>query len=687
MLVTLEWLKEYVEFDLDADQTAHLLTMVGLEVEGVGDSELGPVLDVKVTPNRGDCLSVVGLAREIIAKLAGECRPTDLWGAFRANWAYGDEDGPHDAAALASVEILDPELCPRYGARLVRGFRIAPSSEKMQKRLHVCGLRPISNIVDVTNYVLFELGQPLHAFDHDLLKEGRIIVRQARPGEFITTIDGTQCKVEPPMLMICDAENPVAVAGVMGGAESEVSAGTANLLLESAHFNPASIRRTARGLNLNTESSYRFERFVDPDGVVRALNRACRLIEQETGITPVRGVIDMYPGRPQPREIELDMARADMLLGTKVPFGEAMGYLTRLGMKAQPQGEGRIRVTVPAFRDDVRREDDVIEEIGRVHGYEHIPEELPFGRSLLGKECPETRFESAVRHRLLRLGLTEVVNYSLRAPSPLDDVKEYVGPRTPAGPELSVLRPTLMPGVAASAVHNVNRGMPDIAFFEIGRVLRKREEGHVEERRLALAFTGRRAEPNWQSGEKLPPHDFFSAKGVLEALFGACAVPIAFEPLQDPRFHPGRQAVVAADGHAIGVLGEVHPDVCEKLGLPGGALAAEVSLDAMATAARREITYAPPPRFPSVRRDMAFEIAKEVPYASIEAAAREAVGACLEELRLFDVYEGRGIAEGRHSLAVALTLRKADGTMTDEEANELRERAFAAVEGLGATRR
>jgi len=682
MLVTLEWLKEYVEFDLDAAATSHLLTMAGLEVEGTEESEIGPVLSVTVTPNRGDCLSVVGLAREIIAKLGDKCVPTEMWHAYRSGWTIGDEDSEHDCASLASVTIEDYQLCPRYAARLVRGFHVAPSSGRLQKRLVACGMRPISNIVDVTNYVLLELGQPLHAFDHDKLTESRIVVRQACPGDRITTLDSAEREVNPPMLMICDAQRPIAVAGVMGGLDTEVTDGTQNMLLESAYFNPVSVRRTSKALGLRTEASYRFERGVDPVGIVTALNRACDLIEVETGLKPVRGVIDVYPGGPQPRQIDVDLARAARLLGMPVEMGEALGYLTRLGMKVEPQ-EGNLAVTVPERRGDISREEDLIEEIGRVHGYEHIPDELPFGRTLQGKTGREVAFEVAVRSCLVGLGMTEVVNHTLRAPSPLDPTDQYVGPREPASPELSILRPSLLTGLLGSLQHNVNRGLPDLALFEIGRVFDTTANGCEETKHVSLALCGRKHLPDWQHGEKVEESDFFTLKGLLLTLVESVGAECENAPHADPRFHPGRCAALVD----LGVFGELHPDRIHKFDLPKGTLVAELSMDELFRRAKPHFDYKPPSRFPAIRRDIAFEIPKAVPYAQVEAVARETGGELLEEMRLFDVYEGKGIAEGNHSLAIAITFRKPDGTMTDEEANDVRERVWSAIEALGARRR
>ncbi len=475
----------------------------------------------------------------------------------------------------------------------------------------------------------------------------------------------------------------------MGGAESEVTEATHNLLLESAHFDPVCIRRTSKTVGVKSESSYRFERSVDPGGVVTALNRACRLIEQETGVAPVRGVIDVYPNGPKPRVIELDMARADLLLGMKVPLGDAMGYLTRLGLKVQPCGGGRLTVTVPQRRPDLKREDDIIEEIGRVHGYEYIPDELPVGRTLLGRESPATAFEERLRDHLVGLGLEEVVCHSLRAPSPLDDVEPrgYAAPRTPAGPDLSVLRPTLIAGVASAALYNLYRGILDISLFEIGRVFRRLDQGYREEKHVAVFLCGRKEPVSWHVGEKGPHFGFFDAKGLVNALLETLGIRAAFLPRSDSRMHPGRAADVRVHEQPLGYVGQIHPQLADRLDLPAGSLIGEFDVDALMSAAAATGRFSPPPRFPAVRRDIAFEVPKSVPYAEVERVVRERAGEVLEDVRLFDVYEGKGISEGSHSLALALTLRRADGTLTDEGANDVRERVLAGLEALGARRR
>jgi phenylalanyl-tRNA synthetase beta chain len=377
--------------------------------------------------------------------------------------------------------------------------------------------------------------------------------------------------------------------------------------------------------------------------------------------------------------VSLTMSRCDKLLGMSVPFGVAMGALTRLGLKVEP-GEGAMSVTVPERRPDLQREDDLIEEVGRIYGYEHIPDELPLGRTLLGHDDRVTQYDGILRDLLVRSGLAEVVNHTLTAPSPVDEQVEYVRPRTPAGPELSILRCGVLSGIVGSALRNLRRGVGDLALFEIGRVFRMPFQ---EAKQVGILLCGRQAPPNWQSGEKGPQFDFFALKGIVESLLGELGVSVEFAPCDDKRLHPGRCAAIGP----FGVMGELHPDLAAKLDLPAGTLVAELSVDGLRAASGLEFSYAPPPRFPSVRRDLAFEVGKGVAYSRLEATVRAAGGSMLEDLRLFDVYEGKGIAEGSHSLAVALTLRKADGTLTDEEANATRERVFEALAGLGAKRR
>ncbi|MCH8274100.1 MAG: phenylalanine--tRNA ligase subunit beta [Armatimonadetes bacterium] len=675
MKLTVEWLKEFVRTDAAADEIGHTLTMLGMELERMEESPLGPVLDFKVTPNRGDCLSVLGVARELCAKDAARYRPTDLMRECVNGFALGDEE---ETAVGAGVEVLDPDLCPRYGARLFRGLAPAQSSERIQGRLLACGMRPINVIVDMTNYVMLELGQPLHAFDLDLLAGSKVVVRRPRPGETLKTLDGIERKLGPDMLMICDADRPVAVAGVMGGEDSEVSGSTKNLLLESAHFDPRSIRRTRKALGLSTDASYRFERYVDPEGVVRALNRFALLVRKDTGTEPVNGVLDVYARPPERKPAKVRPSRWNLVLGVEVPEAAAATGLQALGCRVTEEN-GSLVATPPSWRADLRREDDFVEEIGRLWGYEKIPESLPIGSTLQGGETPEPALTSRVKRAMLRLGFTEVINHTFGDLSPLDADGERVRLRNPVAPESALLRCSLLPGLAACAARN--RGRP-LFLFEAGKVFLNGREFPA----LGFLMSGRLLEEHWENKES-PAADLAAAKGMVDLLGELLRRPFEFQANDDKRFHRHRQAKVLAGGRELGLFGQVLPEVADGLHVREDAMMGELDLEAILSVPEATPRYRPISPFPAIRRDMAMAISSKVPYSELESAVREAAGETLERIWLFDVYEGEGIEQGKHSLGIAMLLRHPERTLTDEEANDVRERAFRALEALGATRR
>ncbi len=583
MRVPIEWLNDFVQISLSASELAERLTMAGLEVEAIEQTPQGEVLVLYITPNRGDCLSIFGIAREVYALLGDACQPTPLFERLNALILAPPAPDPGETPNYARVEILDPDLCPRYAARVIRGVQVAPSPAKVQNRLLAAGMRPISNIVDATNYVLIELGQPLHAFDLDTLQEHRIVVRQARAGERIRTLDGREHAIAEPMLMICDANRPVAVAGIMGGAETEVTPQTRNILMESAHFNPLSIRRTARELGMRTESSYRFERFVDPNLVVVAQYRVCELIEEWTGVSAVPGVLDVYPKPYSPRELTLRLARAERLLGFSMEEGEAITILERLNLRPQPAGERVLNVQVPLYRyEDLKREEDLIEELGRILGYERIPESPPAGLTTQGKDSPEGAFAERVRTILLSAGLQEIMSHTLEPANPMQ-LPAPVELRNPMSDELRYLRSSILSGLMFTADYNRRRGLSDLHLFEIGRVFRAGDEagstgvppmkqtrstgvspmkqtrstgvspmkqtrstgvspvkssGDYEERlALGILMTGALHAPHW-TGKPLEA-DFYALKGVVEHLLTMLGIEAEFVEL------PSSQALIS----------------------------------------------------------------------------------------------------------------------------------------------
>ncbi len=677
-------LRDFVETTLDAEGVGELLTMAGFELEGIEEVEGDAVLDIKVMANRGDGLSVLGLAREVLAK-DRRSEATEHYRIAIAGFPMDDESTP-DVADRVTVRIETPE-CPRYAVRLFEGVANAPAPEWMQKRLRQAGMRPLGVLVDLTNYIMLELGQPLHAFDH--AKVGStIVVRNAREGDRLTTLNGVEHALRSDQMMICDAEKPVATPGIMGGLETEVTDATTSVLLESANFTNTAIRRIRKQLGLASEASYRFERSVDPEGVVRALNRYAGLLA-EAGFSEARvpGVLDVYPGRPNPPSFEVRLARAETLLGVELQLAETRGYLDRLGFHTSDDGLGSIRVTAPTWRPDVVREEDAIEEIGRVHGYDRIPEALPVGSTTRGGVHGITGLADRVIERALRLGFDQTISYSLRGEHRLDGPGGRIGPRNPHSPESAWLRNSLLPGLAEAAQRNGGR---DQHRFEAGHIFGVNPSGRHEWSHFALLSTGRLAPEGWSKADP-GQASFFTLKAAVESCMAFGDLRPEFQAPQgdDSRLHPTRRADVFLGGQWVGILGQLHPDAAADLDFAPETIVAEFCLEFLLEASERagEIRYRPISRNPSVRRDIAFLIEKSVPYAKIDATLKGACGDVLEHSWLFDVYDGKGIPEGAHSLAVALQLRKFGENFTDEEANQVRDRAVAALESLGATQR
>jgi phenylalanyl-tRNA synthetase beta chain len=669
MRVTVEWLADFVRTAAGAAEIGDLLTMQGLELERIDDSDLGPVLDFKVTPNRGDCLSVLGLARELCAKDPVRYAPTELFLRLARPAAK--------TAPPNLIEIQDPDLCPRYALGILKELPAGQTSDRIERRLTAAGMRPINLMVDLTNYVMLELGQPLHAFDFDKLQGGRIVVRQAMPGEKIKTLDGVGRPVAPPMLMICDVERPVAVAGVMGGEDSEITSSTRNILLESASFDPVSVRKTRKALGMSTEASYRFERHVDPAGVVRAIERCAELIREATGLDVLSEIQDLAFPAETP-EVAVHEAKWNRLLGLEVPRASAAASLQALGCSGR-ESEAGLCVTPPTWRADLRLEEDFVEEIGRLWGYEKIAEALPFGSTPLGGEEPKARFRSRVADAIVDLGFTEVVNHTFGGSSPLDPETEAVELRNPAAPELAYLRRSLLPGISKSAAKNRGRAL---SIFEIGHIF----STNSERRSLGIFMSGEIEPEHWENSSKTKA-DFFAMKGVVKELCDTLGRSPIFSLSSDPRFRTGRRAEVSVYGRIVGIFGEISAQVAEELDLPQGCLAAEIDIDTLHECKETARIYTPVSQFPAVRRDLAFVIDKDVQYEKIESAIRSVVGSIAERVWLFDVFAGKGVPEGKHSLGVAHLLRAEDRTLTDKEANDARSRALAAVASMGGSER
>ncbi len=674
MKLPVEWLREYVATPLTNDALADRLTMAGLEVEETTASDDGPVFHTKVTPNRGDWLSVLGTAREAAAALDVPLRaqPQPL----------PDENA--DIRRWVGVRVEEPAFCPRFTGKLIRNVVFKPSPDWMQRRLSAAGMRPVNVVVDITNYVMLEMGQPLHAYDYATLPEGRIIVRAAQGGETLKTLDGVDRAPAPGTLLICDRDKPIGLAGIMGGADTEVSETTKHVFLESAHFEPGVIRRASKALGLSTEASYRFERFVDPELAPLALERACDLLAELADGEVVLGRVDLQPIPFMPRTLALRPARANAILGTALDDAILAGSLRRLGLAVDVTREPW-DVTAPTFRPDLVQEIDLVEEVGRVVGYATLPETLPPARGGGGGDAPEGRLAGRLRTILIGLGLSEALTHSLAAPSAFDDPQEAarrVTIRQALSAELSGLRQSLVPHLLDVLARNLRQRQTDVRVFETGKVFARGEtEGEYgETRRVAAALAG-------------PSVDFFAAKGLVEAVAKALAIPVTFAVETSPQMHPGRCASVSISGHPIGYVAEVDPDaVAAHLDAPASAgrvAVFELDADALLPFLDAPHRFHDLPRFPATSRDLAVVVDARAAYARLESAAREAADpALLEGIGLQSVYTGERVATGKKSVTLRLTFRATDRTLTDAEVEaQMLLVSQALVERVGAERR
>ena len=801
MKVTLNWLKEYVDFDLSADELSHRLTMTGLEVDAMerlgaglddvivarladvqphpdadrltvctvetgsvtqqvvcgatnhksgdlvalaqvgtvlpGDfkikkskirgqescgmlcstSELGltdsaegililppglslgqPVFEalglkdvmyeIGLTPNRADCLSVVGLAREVSAMV---CAP------LRLPKPAVKESGAQ-AAEKTSVVIEDADLCPRYAARLIENVKIGPSPEWLVRRLETVGMRSINNVVDITNFVMMELGQPLHAFDFERLREQRIVVRRAQDGSKFTTLDGQVRELTGSDLVICDGVGPVALAGVMGGENSEVSQETTRILLESAYFNPTSIRRTSKRLGLHTESSHRFERGTDVDMVPLALDRAAVLIAELGEGVVARGAVDVYPETLPRRMVSIAPSRTSQILGLDIDMEDIRGKLTAIGLNCDPSGDlhaDEVKVEIPNFRPDLEREIDLIEEVARLVGYDRIPVTMPVS-TLTCQQLPgHLALERQVRDRMAHMGYAEIINYSFFNAGCLnglglvenDHRRRHVQILNPLTAEQGSMRTTLVPSLLETASRNLAYRSEDLALFELRPVFQPVDGAELpcESLRLTALLCGRREPQGWaQSSAR---GDFYDMKGVVEQLLKDLRVPdVRWDAQHDELFyHPGKSCALYQGERLLGTLGEIHPIVLHNFDIGQPAILCDLDLEALFALSGSAVKFQPLSRFPDVQRDSAFLVDAEVTAQQVFDVLGQVKLKDLERIELFDVYCGEGVPAGKKSLAIRACYRALDRTLTDELIQNLHGKLVKAMEKqLGA---
>ncbi|HXZ88512.1 MAG TPA: phenylalanine--tRNA ligase subunit beta [Candidatus Binataceae bacterium] len=646
------------------------------------------VLDIAVTPNRGDCLSILGLAREIAALFGAKLKLPRL----RQGKAPA---GPEvEGYAGVSVDIVSPELCPRYAALPMTGIKIGPSPVWLRRRLELAGMRALNSVVDATNYVMIELGQPLHAFDMERIADRTIVVRRAGEDREFATLDGANRTLEAGDLMIADREKPLAIAGIMGGQNSEVSSSTTSIVIESAYFEPMTIARTARRLGLRSEASYRFERGIDRGGQVNGLLRASELIRKLAGGCDAAPVIDVEPIPARRREIDFDLDAIGSLLGLELPAAEVKRRLKAVGLEVSAAGRDRLKVVAPSFRPDINETADLAEEVARLAGLAEIPATVPVRGASTAPPDPVRGFMRKTREIMVGCGLVEAKTIAFIAPAENERfaglaAAEAVRVSNPLSAELSEMRRSLIPGLLAALRFNLNREATAFHAFEIGKVFGTRDGVPREYERIAgvsyadyaLAEIG---QPALKAG-------FFSVKGIIETYLRTIGVPerIEYEPVPDglaPYLHPGRAARIALDGVTLGVIGELHPGERLRMELSEPCVLFELDLSQLiAYGSLPRQTIETPPKFPAVRRDLALVIAEDVPADRVQKTILEISSPLLESAELFDVYRGSSIPQGKKSVALACRYRGKDRTLTDDEVNRLHAALVEAAKGrLGA---
>jgi phenylalanyl-tRNA synthetase beta chain len=646
---------------------------LGLPLEKALNTE-DTVLDVNVTPNRSDCLNMLGIAREVAAITGKKIKlPT-----------VKIKESSADINSMASVKIIDADFCPRYTARMINNVKIGPSPVWMKTRLEAAGFRAINNIVDVTNFVMLEMGQPLHAFDFRFLEKGKIIVRKSKENEEFISLDGKARNLPTDTVLICDGVKPVAIGGIMGGLNSEVKEDTQVVLLESAYFNPSSIRKSSRKMAMPTDAAFRFERGIDPEGVVKALNRAAQLIAELSGGTIYKNYIDEYPKKiKSAKNIPLRLDRIRQIIGTEIKAKDVTRILRSIDMVLKQKGKGSYLVTPPTCRFDILREVDLIEEVIRLYGYDRVPETIPAIDVKEMEFIPRLDLEERIRQILTGSGYTEIVNYSFGTPQAgdilclpeNDERRQTVRIKNPLGEDLSAMRTTMIYGLLETAKKNANNGSFDLKIFEIGRVFQNSPETELPEEKNMIAglLTGKITDEFWSSGKTV---DFYFLKGSLENIFFDLKINHCryLSASAEPFLHPGKSCGIYLNDEKIGFLGEVHPDVLEKIDIKNNLYLFEINLDIMVNAyLEKKIFYSEISKFPAVTRDAAFIIPDTMEADQMINIVLGQKEDLLENIIIFDVYKGKGITEGK-SLGLRFSYRAPDRTLTDLETNAVHER-------------
>ncbi len=655
-------------------------TPVGIPVSQVFGLD-DVVLEFELTANRGDCFSVFGLVREAAVLTGNKPR----WPRINVK-----EDAGEKAADLIEIGIEDEELCSRFSARVLRNVKIAPSPRWMKERLEAAGIRSINNVVDVTNFVMVELGQPMHAYDYDQIAGHKLTARRAKEGEMLHTLDDSSRRAKGTELVIADAEKAAGLAGVMGGLETEVTESTTTVVLEAASFDGVSIRRTSRALGLHSESSGRFERGVDVEHTVRALDRAAQLLQDMGACTVTEGVVDVYPVRRNEVEVRFTADEINSRLGTNISGARMTSILESLGFSIWEEEE-RYIASVPSWRGDVTSMEDISEEVARIHGYDKIPATRPYGETVQGRQSEQQDFIDDIKRILVGLGMTETLSLSFMNSSMFDklQVPEESSLRcavpimNPLTDEYPLVRTTLLASVLENAQRNFSRKNTDLRFFEAAPVFLPKglpvTEQPDEEMMLAGLITGRRYPVGWnQNNDAI---DFYDMKGIVEELLKQLSITkYAVEPGEHFALHPGKTAFLKKGREIIAVLGEVHPVVLAALGIPQKIYVFEMNIGTLMKYRAKNFHYEPLPRFPAITRDLALLVDEGVAAESVTCVIKRSAGKYFKELRLFDVYTGAQVAAGKKSMAFSVDFQSLDKTLKDEEADAAVEKILADLQ-------
>ena len=676
MRFTYSWLKEYIDVKLKPKELAEKLTMAGLEIEAVSQADGEWVFEAEVTTNRPDWLNIIGIAREVAAITDEKMAATK---AGQHSSASTGRAAQPKSAANCIIQVLDKQSCPRYTGRIITGVKVAPSPEWLIKRLKSIGVRSVNNIVDITNFVLFETGQPLHAFDFDKLSGGRIIVRRAKGNEQIVTIDGVTRKLDLSMLVIADENAPVAIAGIMGGKGTEVTESTKTILLESAYFDPAITRKVSRCLGLGSDSSYRFERGVDLEGVKTASDRASALIVEIAGGL-IGKIANIGKKSITQANVLVNFQKVNDVLGTNVPTKEISRILKALGLKSGKTSKAGAVFTIPSWRRDLKKEEDLIEEIIRIYGYDKICTDSVF--------IPmQPDLARIISDTLVSFGLNEAITYSL-VDKVLDDIFQpaplvaAIKIKNPLSSDFAVLRRNIIAGILNAAKWNLNRNINDIKLFEIGPVYHSEKLDRQEENHIVICLSGTRRD-NWQDG--VNPVDFYYLKGITDSLFKKLGVSnYDIKPGQSGIFQAEQSAEIMIKGEPAGFLGKVEKGLLKKIDIDKDCFVCQINMDILVKHVELKKRFTALPKFPVVYRDISTLAKIETPLGDIVNMIKETAGDIIKEIKLFDVYKGEQIPKGHRSLIFRLTYQSFDKTLTDKEVEIIHSGIISALkEQLG----